>query len=555
VPARHSRATSILHGWTIDGQEIVVGELRIGAGARIGTRSLLMPGASVGDGAEIEPGSLVRGEVPAGQRWAGSPAVCVGAAGDGWPEPRLPVSGAHPGIRVLYALGLAAPSALALLASLPGILLVAALSPASVSAASLAGAILPLAPLIALSFVVTYALLVALTVRAASPAIQPGWHRDNGLTGWALWFTEAVLGGARGILFPLYASVYTRPWLRLLGVRVGSRTEVSTAVGLNRLTSFGERAFATDDVVLTCSKARGGWLFVAPIEIGDRTFLGNSAIVGPASTIGDGCLVGALTVAPPIAVDGTSWFGCPALQLPRAAPHLDPGRTTHPPRRLIMARSATELVRILLPSSIAVALGAIVFSGLAALGTAAGTLAMVLAAPFAIAGAGLGAAAITIAVKWTLIGRYRAGVHPLWSSFVWRDEIVNTCQEQLAGAWLLRHALATPLISLYLRLMGATVGEDVWCESLNLTEFDIVTLEAGSAINRSAVVETHLFHDRLLQIGAAVIENGATVGPASAVLPDTRLGAGCSVGGRSVVMRGESLPAGTRWLGAPVGPA
>jgi hypothetical protein len=174
VPARHSRATSILHGWTIDGQEIVVGELRIGAGARIGTRSLLMPGASVGDGAEIEPGSLVRGEVPAGQRWAGSPAVCVGAAGDGWPEPRLPVSGAHPGIRVLYALGLAAPSALALLASLPGILLVAALSPASVSAASLAGAILPLAPLIALSFVVTYALLVALTVRAASPAIQPG---------------------------------------------------------------------------------------------------------------------------------------------------------------------------------------------------------------------------------------------------------------------------------------------------------------------------------------------------------------------------------------------
>lgn len=119
---------------------------------------------------------------------------------------------------------------------------------------------------------------------------------------------------------------------------------------------------------------------------------------------------------------------------------------------------------------------------------------------------------MTIAVKWTLIGRYRAGVHPLWSSFVWRDEIVNTCQEQLAGAWLLRTALATPLISRYLRLMGATVGEDVWCESLNLTEFDMVTLGAGSAINRSAVVETHLFHDRLLQIGAAVIERGPTVG-------------------------------------------
>jgi carbonic anhydrase/acetyltransferase-like protein (isoleucine patch superfamily) len=42
------------------------------------------------------------------------------------------------------------------------------------------------------------------------------------------------------------------------------------------------------------------------------------------------------------------------------------------------------------------------------------------------------------------------------------------------------------------------------------------------------------------------------LGPVSAILPETKLGAGCVVGGRSVVLRGEELPAGTRWHGAPV---
>jgi acetyltransferase-like isoleucine patch superfamily enzyme len=36
------------------------------------------------------------------------------------------------------------------------------------------------------------------------------------------------------------------------------------------------------------------------------------------------------------------------------------------------------------------------------------------------------------------------------------------------------------------------------------------------------------------------------------MLPDTTVGDGCVVGGRSIVMRGESLPPGTRWHGAPV---
>ncbi len=107
-------------------------------------------------------------------------------------------------------------------------------------------------------------------------------------------------------------------------------------------------------------------------------------------------------------------------------------------------------------------------------------------------------------------------------------------------------------MSAYLRMMGSKVGRDVWCETMTITEFDLADLGDGCAINRNSVVETHLFHDRLMQIRPATLGAGATLGPSSAMLPDTTIGDHCTVGGRSIVMRGERLPPQTHWHGAPV---
>ena len=113
------------------------------------------------------------------------------------------------------------------------------------------------APLIAGGFLLTYALLVAVLVRLVGSIARPGWHADEGRTGWALWFSEALMAGARGVLRPLYLSVFTRSWLRLAGIKIGKRAEVSTVVGLNRMSSFAEESFATDDVVFAGARARG----------------------------------------------------------------------------------------------------------------------------------------------------------------------------------------------------------------------------------------------------------------------------------------------------------
>src|ERR1019366_10540571 len=100
------------------------------------------------------------------------------------------------------------------------------------------------------------------------------------------------------------------------------------------------------------AKARGGWLYVAPIEVGTRSSLGTGAILEASTRLGDDSLVGVLTTAPPTSTNGTSWFGSPALDLPRVADKFDPARTTHPPRRLLVARAAMELIRILLPATV-----------------------------------------------------------------------------------------------------------------------------------------------------------------------------------------------------------
>ena len=165
-----------LHGWWIDGDELVLDELRIGAGARVGTRAVLMPGADVGDGAEVEPGSVVSGRVPAGERWAGSPARQIGRAGEAGLQSRRP---ARPRAHALE--GDVRASAWPLRAccrcspSVPGILLLTrARRPSCGTFRFSPGRSSSLAPLIAASFIVTYALLVALVVRSVSPLVQAG---------------------------------------------------------------------------------------------------------------------------------------------------------------------------------------------------------------------------------------------------------------------------------------------------------------------------------------------------------------------------------------------
>jgi non-ribosomal peptide synthetase-like protein len=541
-----------LAGHWVDGDVFHVGTVEIGAGARVGTRSTLGPGARLGKGAEVAPGSSVLGEVPKHAFWSGSPAEPVaGRARGPWSEDRPPRS---PLWTTAYG-GLAV--GISLLPVLAGVAAGSVLWHPLVSADSLGQAWLrglawlPVATLVG---AVTLTLLVLAVVRLLAVGLEPGHVPVHSRRAWQAWGTLRVLDEARTWLFPLYASTLTPVWLRALGARVGRQVEASTVLMVPSLTSVGDQSFLADDTLIGSYELGGGWLRVERVKIGKRAFVGNSGMAAPGRKVPKRALVAVLSAAPrrKTAHPGESWLGSPPVPLRRAAGSADDSRTYEPPRRLQVARALVELCRLLAVVS-AAAVGWGVAGALVALADVTPLLPAV-AAGVVLLVAGAVAASVTVAVKWLLVGRIRAVDHPLWSSFVWRNELVDSFVEVLAAPWFARVATGTPALNAWLRLLGVRVGRGVWCESYWLPEPDLVRLDDGATVNRGCVVQTHLFHDRVLSMGQVTLRRGATLGANSVILPASTLGRHATVGPVSLVMRGESVPDKTCWVGNPIGP-
>ena len=168
--------------------------------------------------------------------------------------------------------------------------------------------------------------------------------------------------------------------------------------------------------------------------------------------------------------------------------------------------------------------------------------------------AGAVAAAITSLAKWIVVGRIEVSEHPLWSSFVWRNEVVDTFVEMVAAPWFANATAGTPILSVWLRSLGAKIGRGVWCETYWLPEADLVRVGSGVSVNRGCVLQTHLFHDRVMSLSTVTLGHGSTMGPHGVILPAASIGEDATVGPVSLVMRGEHVPAGTRWAGNPIAP-
>ncbi|WP_290057561.1 Pls/PosA family non-ribosomal peptide synthetase [Amycolatopsis solani] len=540
-----------LTGHWVDGDVVHIGKVRVGAEARIGARSTLFPGVRIGKGAEIAAGSTVRGAVPAGQRWAGSPAARVAKDERDalkWPSSRPPRS--HFWATVYGVTSLA-------LGFLPGF---AALAGVAVLGYAISGAptlldaftrALVFVPVATAAYFLAYMLLVLAGVRALSIGMVEGYHPVHGRVAWQVWATERLMSMAREGLFPLYASLFTPVWLRLLGAKVGRNVEASTVLALPKMTKVDSGAFLADDTMVATYELGHGWLHVAPARIGKQAFLGNSGMTAPGRSVPKRGLVGVLSSTPLKAKKGSSYLGMPPLPVRRAIGDADTSRTYTPALHLKAARALVELCRII-PVMCGVALTVSVAFGLLWAASVFGFGVAVLLAGPALLAAGVVAALTATVVKWLLVGKFREVDHPLWSSFVWRNELADTFVEALAVPWLIGSIGGTPLLSAWLRTMGVKIGRGVWLETYWLPEADLVELGDGATINRGCVVQTHLFHDRIMSMSRVVLGQGATLGPHGIVLPGAGIGARTTVGPGSLVTRGDEVPADTRWLGNPI---
>ena len=170
-----------------------------------------------------------------------------------------------------------------------------------------------------------------LAVRVLSIGLREGYHPVRSRAGWQLWATERLMDAARNYLFPLYASLLTPIWLRVLGAKVGRGTEISTVLLIPKFTVIEDGAFLADDTMVASYELGGGWIHVAKATIGRRAFLGNSGITQPGRRVPDDGLVAVLSAAPHQGQEGIVVAGQPADAVapasrppPTQAAHLPP---------------------------------------------------------------------------------------------------------------------------------------------------------------------------------------------------------------------------------------
>lgn len=388
------------------------------------------------------------------------------------------------------------------------------------------------------------------------PRLTPGrWPVHSNLY-CRKWLANQIQVASLHVLHGIYATVYAPLWYRLLGAKIGRNAEISTAMGLiPDMLTLGDDCFIADAVMLGDEEIDGGWMSVDYTVIGPRSFVGNGAYIPDGTQLPHDVLIGVQSKAPATEQmqPGQTWVGSPALELPaRETLHGFPDALTFRPsawRRL--GRALVEALRILLPLALVIGAGYVIVG--VEMPVAAEGDWLRLAVELGLAGIyyGIGCFLFVVALKWLLIGRYRPHAAPMWTPFVWISEALTSIYESIAVPNCLEYLRGTPMLPVALRLLGVRLGRGVYLDSTDFTEFDCVSIGDHGELNAWSGPQTHLFEDRVMKIGRIQIGNRVTLGTRSTVLYDTVLGDQVQLGPLSLVMKGEALPAQSRWTGSP----
>jgi non-ribosomal peptide synthetase-like protein len=545
-------ADTQLYGTRVEEGYLLIGRLDIGNKCFVGAHSALGLNVRMGDESRLDAQSLLPDgtNLAPGAQLRGSP--CVAAQVLVPPgEPSRPSR-----LRQIVFVSLAwlAGSLLALVAMLPAFvvalfLLLAFRAHHLPAAIAVVAVLMPMLVALACLWIV---LLKALILRRAKPGIYPLYS----VYYLRYWLAYGLMRATRSALLPVFTTIYLPPWMRLLGARIGKYAEMSTIWSfMPELLQAGDSAFFADGSMFGGKRIYGGRFEIRVNHVGHRSFIGNGAILPIGSGLGDHCLLGVLS-APPVpgetTPNGTDWLGSPAFPLPnrQKVGGFSEEATYRPTRKLYAQRAIVDALRILIPAYTVFVLGTGLLIASLYLYNAAGLWITFLATlPLGLLAAAC-AVAVVVGLKWAVMGRFKPVIVPLWSPYVWLNEMVNGAYESLmAPVVAMFHG--TPFAAPLLRLLGCKIGRHCYIAASLLSEFDLVEIGDHVALNTGAVMQTHLFEDRIMKSSYLRIEQGCSVGNMSVVLYDTRMEEQSRLGPMSLLMKGEIMPAGSRWHGIP----
>ena len=534
------------NGW------LILGRVDIGSRCFVGGHSALGLNVRMEDGSRLDDQSLLAdGEtIPAGESWRGSPA----RPGEVTVPAGAPLRYGM-GRKIWFCVATTLTTHLiGWLTAVPGIAVLLGWIwafnngwlPTLLVATALA---LPL-------FVVTSGLWIVLMKAVLQRRVKPGIYPLYSMYYMRHWLAYGLMRATRGLLLPVFTTLYLPPFMRLLGAKLGRHTEMSTVWSfMPEMIEAGDGVFFADGSLIGGRRTFGGRWEVAKNHIGDRSFIGNGAMLPTGAGLGDQCLLGVLS-APPQRTertpDGTDWLGSPSFRLPnrQKVGGFDEKTTFRPTPSLYVQRALVDACRILIPGYTGFAFGLAglvatlytyeVYGAWAMMG-----MAIALGWTFAIL-----AILLVVALKWAVMGRFKPVIVPLWCRYVWLNEMINGAYESIMSP-VVSAFFGTALAAPILRTLGCKIGQHCYIGSALFSEFDLIEIGDYVALNAGAVVQNHLFEDRVMKSSYLRVADGCSIGNMAVVLYDTRMEEGAVLGPLSLLMKGEVQPAGTRWHGIP----
>lgn len=157
--------------------------------------------------------------------------------------------------------------------------------------------------------------------------------------------------------------------------------------------------------------------------------------------------------------------------------------------------------------------------------------------------------AVPIAVKWMLVGRWRAQQIRLWSLPYVRFWIVKTLIRSSPAARLF---IGTPVYLLYLRALGAKIGPGVVIFSRRVPVCtDLLTIGARTVIRKEVIFNGYRAQAGRIDAGPVTLGRDVFVGERSVLDINTSMDDGAQLGHASALHSGQAVPQGERWHGCP----
>ena len=553
-----------LASFEVVGNEVIVGPIEIGPDAYLGNSCVLGPGTKLERGAELSDLTSIPGGRTIGsyEHWDGSPARKVGTVDVASLPSQSEASEGHRALQGgLYAVAYVVILMLGLVPIFPAFYVLYNLDYlfTGVNDFSVDWSALPLYTWPTAFVLVLASVATIIAVRwIALPQVREG---TVSIHSW-FYFRKWIVGLATEVtletLNSLYATIYMRYWYRLMGAKIGKGSEISSNLaGRYDLVDIGENNFLGDEVIFGDEEVRRGWMTLKRVKTGDRVFVGNDAVISAGADLADGTLVGVKSKLPDSLKTGPNetWFGTPAMSVP-SRQMIDMGAvwTYAPPRIYVVRRAIFEGLHTSLPTAVFITFGYMAADLMADpidTGSWLTAIGIFLAAGVVIA---LIMVAISAVIKWLLMGAYKPVMKPMWSWWAMRTEAVAVLYGGLVGKASLEFMRGTPFLPWLLRLYGTKIGRGVYLDCTDFTEFDCVTIGDFCVFNDHAVLQTHLYEDRVMKVGLIELGRGVSVGSNTTVLYDTKVGDYAQLGPLTIVMRGESIPGHSEWNGAPAVP-